>query len=329
MVDFNEVGISLFVHQFDHSPARLKSMFLALEEGFLRLGITPTRMAALRHGVKSNGKYATYRGLRPRLMKSDFSDLQTLSFECLRADRSKIAFRQWSALASAGQERQLRLSPEEAASWNAIWGTLTPSNARWRANWNIFPQDTGVAEDAALNELIRFASMSMDTYGYITWLRRGTEPEVFDFGVGFPGDEIGHSWSHRLDQIMNRMTWTRFACWTQRLLRDVYPMNFLGRTYLNLPIDGGTLEKWILADPLRRGSLEPLNGRVWIWRPALKWLPFIREPLFRAGILHWWRMFCVDDVSRLQVTKPFTPPAETPEMFRPEYYHGRDPKVTG
>ena len=192
----------------------------------------------------------------------------------------------------------------------------------------MFPEDAGLADETVLEEITRFAALAMDEYGYIAWLRRGTEPGGYDIDLILPGDSWGEVGPRTRDLQWNRFTWTRFGCWTKRLLRDTYPVNFLGRSYLDLPIEGGTLEQWIIADPLRRGTLEPLNGRVWVWRPVVKWIPHIREPLFRAGLLHWWGMFSIDDFTQFQVLKPFVPPDETPAMFRPDFYEDHDPKIT-
>jgi len=329
MISYDESGAALYIHTFEHSVERMKSLFLVLETGFLRLGLKPNRLGVTRRGVKRSGKYVAYKRLRPKLDEESFADVESFVIECLPEGRSDQDYRSWRSQASVSRQSRDSLIPSQLRIWEENWNNPCAINSRWYGNWTVFPQDAEIADELVIEEMIRIAAVSIDEYGYIAWLRRGTEPPAFDMMLGVPGDHGSHSWSHRRDQIMNRMTWVRFGCWTRRLLRDVYPVNFLGRPYLDLQIDGGTLEEWILADPLRRGTLEPLNGRMWVWRPAIRWLAFIREPLFRAGLLHWWQMFCVDDYTQLQVMERFSPPHETPEMFRPEYYDGRDPRVTG
>ena len=315
----HDIGTALFVDRFEYTPKRTKSLFLWLDEAFNRLGVVPSRLSA-------GQKYRTYRGLRPRLLKSDFADIKNFSIQSLPPDREE--FRGWKSEAGVGRRQRTMLHPDDESFWRANWMHAEQEDLRWTAKWILFAADSGYTEDFILREMIQFAGLAMDEYGYIGSLKRGTEPSAFDTDVIFPGDSWGDGGIRTRDLQWNRFTWTRFGCWTKRLLRDTFPVNFLGRSYLDLPIEGTTLERWILADPLRRGTIEPLNGRVWVWKPVAKWIPFIREPLFRAGLLHWWGMFSIDDFTQLQVKEPFVPPAETPEMFRPEFYAGRDPSIT-
>ena len=311
-----DVGVALFVDRFAHTPERKRAFFLWLDKAFNRLGVTPTRLAG-------GGDFKTYRGLRPRLLRSEFSEIVHFAIECLPPGREE--FRGWKSQAAVGRNR--RMFRDHDGIWHSNWMPDKLDEVRWTAKWIVFAEDAGLPEGVVLEEMMRFAELAMDEYGYIAWLKRGTEPAAFDMNLMVPGDRLGETWSHSRDQLWNRFTWTRFGCWTKRLLRDTFPINFLGRSYLDLPIEGTTLERWILADPAR-GTLEPFNGRVWVWRPVIEQIPFIREPLFRAGLLHWWGMFSVDDYTQLQVKEPFVPPAQTPEMFRPEYFVGRDPKIT-
>lgn len=350
----DEIGVALYVDRFAHTPERMKQMFLVLDEGFQRLGITPTRLGASRISEplrKGTSRYKSYRSFKPRLLEWDFQDVRGFSLECLRPGRP-TDFESWTGYAAVRQQsrewlgrpavppanreespglaRRRKLLAERDAVWRALWAPAWEASANWeqppifwRACWIVFPDDANCSEQAVVDELMRFAALAMDEYGYIAWMRRGAMPFAFDMGMGFGGEGRFRS----RDESWNRYTWTSFGRWTHRLLRDTYPINFLGRSYLDLPIEGTTLEKWILADP-DRGTLEPFNGRVWVWKPVIEQIPYIREPLFRAGLLHWWQMFSVNDYTQLQVKEPFTPPDETPEMFRPEYYRGRDPKIT-
>lgn len=57
-------------------------------------------------------------------------------------------------------------------------------------------------------------------------------------------------------------------------------------------------------------------------------IPVIRESLFRAGIMFYWRHFDPFDPMYRDFSKPWKPPTEIPEMFRAEFYAGRDPTIT-
>lgn len=301
-----ELGVALFVDGFVLTPARIKKLFLALDEGFHRLGIVPNRLGATRVGVSGSGHYRTYRGLRPRLVKSDFRDVQDFTIEYLPSGRSISGYQSWTSLAFITRNQQV---DEDTRA------------IRQRAFWMVFPEDAGVSEDRVLEELLGFARLIIDEYGYIAWMRRGAHPSTFDSNFGFGGEDRFRT----MDESMNRYTWTLFGVWTRRLLRDTFPINFLDRSRLDLPIEGTTLEKWIKAKPDQRGTVEPFNGRVWMWKPVIERIPYIREPLFRAGILHWYGFFSIDDYNQRQVPAPppgewFKIPKETPDMFLPERY---------
>lgn len=311
MVRDDDIGIALFVDGFKHSPNRMKELFIALDGGFWRLGTVPTRLSASREG--KGGNYRTYRGLKPRLMPSEFSDVRGFTLECLLPGRPIENYKSWTGQAWVHKDQE---TAERTYS------------ERWQAFWMVFPDDAGVTEQRVLDELLTFARLAVDEYAYIVWMRRGAHPTVFDMSMGLGGEGMFRT----KDEAWNRATWTNFGCWTRRLLRDVFPINFLDRARLSLPIAGGTLEQWIRADPAERGTVEPFNDRVWIWRPVIERIPFIREPLFRAGILHWYGFFMTNDCSRRQVPAPppgewFKIPDQTPDMFLPDRYTRPIPKI--
>ncbi|MFN7022560.1 MAG: hypothetical protein ACK4WH_14710, partial [Phycisphaerales bacterium] len=289
MLDDTELGIALFVDGFAHSPARMKKLFLALDEGFHRLGIVPNRLGAGRVGISGKGKYKTYRGLRPRLLKSDFSDIEYFTLEYLPMGRSDESLKSWAAQAFVCYDQEI-IELTDAIVWKVFM--------------MVFPGDVGVSEHRVIEEMLTIARSAADEYGCITRMRRGAYPPFFDSDVGFGGEDRFRT----MDESNNRYTWTRFGVWTRRLLRDTFPINFLDRSRLDLPIEGTTLEKWIRARPDERGTVEPFNRRVWMWRPVIERIPFIREPLFRAGILHWYGFFMIDDYTQRQVPAP--PPGE-------------------
>jgi len=72
----HDVGIGVFVDRFEHTSERKRSFFLWLDGAFHRLKSAPTRLGVGR-GFK------TYRGLRPRLLKSDFSNIEHFTIQCL------------------------------------------------------------------------------------------------------------------------------------------------------------------------------------------------------------------------------------------------------
>lgn len=147
---------------------------------------------------------------------------------------------------------------------------------------------------------------------------------------GFNVSTVGELHLRNEEQKNNVGAWIgRNEHFKSPLLRDIYPYNFLTRRYLDLPVHGTTLERWIMADA-SRGSLEPLTDKVTTWRPVIENIPVIREDLFRAGIMFYWRFYVppTDTYRHLPGPRPYGPDERVPEIFRAEFYAGRDPKMT-
>jgi hypothetical protein len=101
---------------------------------------------------------------------------------------------------------------------------------------------------------------------------------------------------------------------------------FLSRRYLDLPVEGTTLEKWIKKSG-KRGTLEDLNGRVMTWTPPPDQIGVIREKLFLAGHLFYHRFFQTwepDNPWKRDFSQPFKP-KDVPEIFRANYWRAIDP----
>ena len=68
------------------------------------------------------------------------------------------------------------------------------------------------------------------------------------------------------------------------LLRDVFPWNFLTASLLDIKIENGRLEDWILANP-NHGHLTSLTDQVTLWTIGDDKLPLVREKLKRAAVI--------------------------------------------
>jgi hypothetical protein len=192
----------------------------------------------------------------------------------------------------------------------------------WSAYWDIYLDDAGVEESVAAQELLDFAARATDAYGYVFYMKRSGGPFYYNGGALF-----GDSRQRTGEEGDNICAWP----WPERLphvlLRDVYPLNFLSRPYLDLPVGGTTLERWVRADEPARGTLEPLNESVTTWRPPVGNIPLLREALFRAGAIFYKGFFDKGPLHR-DFSRPFVPPDAIPEIFRASFYEGRDPKIT-
>lgn len=71
---------------------------------------------------------------------------------------------------------------------------------------------------------------------------------------------------------------------TEVLLSESHLASTMGRS-------ATSLRDWILEKPAERGDLVTAGEERWRWRLPAQRLPEIREELFRAGRLYYWRFF--------------------------------------
>ncbi|HRK32741.1 MAG TPA: hypothetical protein PLD59_16895 [Tepidisphaeraceae bacterium] len=200
----------------------------------------------------------------------------------------------------------------------------------WSARMQITPSTLRISKHEALLHMIDFAALTIQRYGFIFFMAREDGPTFVAFGVTY-GDRHGRTEM----EIENLGYWGVYGNLHRMypLLRDVYPLSFLSRPYLDLPVYGTTLERWIRKD-VSRGTLEPLKGNeaISVWRPVPANIPAIREQLFPTGALFFFRYFQdwePDNPWKRDFSKPYRMPKEPiPEIFRADFYKGRDPAVT-
>jgi hypothetical protein len=126
------------------------------------------------------------------------------------------------------------------------------------------------------------------------------------------------------------------------LLRDIYPTSYLSRPYLDARLGHSrtTLEQWIKADPGSRGTLEPFTDILTKWTPPVEKIPQIREELYRAGRVFYWRFFSpkhggwmgipetIEPLYRPDLSAPWEAPEPIPEIYRADFWKDKDPSLT-
>lgn len=97
------------------------------------------------------------------------------------------------------------------------------------------------------------------------------------------------------DRIMNSQRWVghRTTKVDSLLLYGVYPHNYLSEAHLNAPFGrtAMTLREWIEDEPAERGELKHFTDILTEWTPPAENIPILREQLFRAGRIFYWRFF--------------------------------------
>lgn len=125
------------------------------------------------------------------------------------------------------------------------------------------------------------------------------------------------------------------------ILRNVYPENYLSEPHLSARLGRTTttLRDWIEANPAARGVLEPFSDILTKWTPPVERIPELREELYRAGRVFYWR-FMVPGTRNAQggmtpepyfrpdLSAPWVAPEPIPEIYRADYWKDKDPGLT-
>ena len=199
----------------------------------------------------------------------------------------------------------------------------------WDAFWSVDHADAGITEERAVALAMEFAKRVVTAYGYLFFMRHWFGPDSYLLGVTVHGrsERTAHEGENN-----SAWRWSRHERREKNiyLLRNVYPINFLSRPYLDLPIGGRTLEETIRSDA-RYGQLEPLNEHAMAWRPVVEHIPALREELFRTGVIFYRGFFVPEDpFYRQDYSRPFVCPEPIPEFLRADFVdrRTRDARLT-
>ncbi len=193
--------------------------------------------------------------------------------------------------------------------------------------------ELGITEGVAITTHERFLHLVRCEYAYIFRQQRRfgyyrVAPTVAEIG---PGRNREHDLNVSWWSMENR------AIVESSLLRDVYPRSFLSRRYLDAPVGvgGPSLGEWITDSPIDRGELRTFTDTLTEWSPPTDRIPQLREELFRAGRIFYWRFFCPqhgirdrarpEPLYRPDPTEPWEAPEPIPEVFTAAYYKDKDP----
>jgi hypothetical protein len=109
-------------------------------------------------------------------------------------------------------------------------------------------------------------------------------PDLYAYGIS-----AGLSYAGPDREESNRIAlWMRERMGNNRhksgMLRDVYRVNVLTDAHFRVNVDDVPLRQWIGATA-KRGSLEPINDKVWLWHVPADRLHDVQTTLARAGRL--------------------------------------------
>lgn len=299
--------------------ATLRSAYDLVVKSWCDAGLEPHRLAALAPGVGK--RYGAFKQKRRFVERADVE--QVKHFEIVRLQpggRSELSEWELDAALSTSQDM--------------FMVGCVPS---------LVPAGVAVTADIARQLLV----LTRCSYG---WMMR--QPLLFTPGGYAYGLTVEMAADQRpRDHRMNIQEWGWRRKWIERdktnrlldagILRDIFPENYLGRTHLaaKLGHTRTTLREWIEAEPGGRGALEPFSDILTKWIPPIEKIPQIREELYRAGRVYYWRwenVYGLPDGSyastdlhyRPDLSAPWEAPEPIPEIYRADYWKDKDPGLT-
>jgi hypothetical protein len=281
--------------------ARARSLYLWLTRRMERIGVLPDIVTLDAPGFWGVN-YKTFERVRYRIDQYDFTTCRGLILTRRTVDWTSRHQHHWVTTAAIGH------NPEKETVDHT--------------HWLITPIDAGLGFAEAVRHLTTYAQLAVDHYGYLFAMPREYGPECHYMGCS------GYESFTNPEEAENVGWWGSYqsAIPNQAMLRNVYPVNFLRRGLLELPVAGRSLGQWIQKDD-SRGTLEPLTRTVWQWRVSPDKIPAVREALFREGVLFYYRFvqdWEPDNPWKRDFSKPFVPREPIPEIFRATYRHLTD-----
>ncbi len=312
MINASLLGAVLVSHGEAWSTAGMRAAFDHLRKEWLAIGTVPSRLAAVGDGIPKD--YAAFPKRRADLEANRFATIESFSMTELAEGGASEIF-DWTAYAIV-----IKRTGVLEFGW-------TSSSAR--------------TDDRP--PLTLFSSLRREhsgRYGYLFRQAMGFGPKCYALGLSYGNIASQRTREHEL----NISWWGHTAISDDRtiasgLLRDIYPRNFLSDPYLDAPIGrtAMTLREWIEDNPDSRGSLGPFTETLTEWRPPVDRIPAIREALYRAGRVFYWRFYCPEQpggsdgprrpepLFRPNLADPWEAPEPIPEIYRASYYADKDP----
>jgi hypothetical protein len=223
--------------------------------------------------------------------------------------------------------------------WEA-YASLSPKSGDLELLWL---EQMGPQVELAIEQAFHHVCViSEGSYGYRFRQESRLGPAYYTAGVGvglerrdLPIDYCYNiSWWRSGDDLLERRI-------RSGILRDIYPESYLSESHLSAPIGRSrtTLREWIREQPSIRGTLEPFTDILTKWTPPVNQIPQIREELYRAGRVFYWKFVCSvqgvpgggtipEPLYRPDLAAPWEAPDPIPEIYTADFYKGRDPSLT-
>jgi hypothetical protein len=334
----DEVRVSCMGYGCEWTPDAMRRAYDAIVAPWTEAGFPPDRLVSQAPSVPGIGdRWGSFKHKRKRLEATGFEGVETFSLSHLTAPTAHRTIED--------------LYPDR--DW-LVYATVT---TWWRSlNLSWIPSLIGEPSSSFYDLFRALLGISRATYGYCY----GHRYADFARHAGPPTTEAGHDW------IGNAQRWegSRTTRVDTLLLRDVFERNYLSDAHLDAPWrkTAMTLREWIEDEPGERGELKPYTDRLTEWSPPLERIPELREALFRAGRLFYYRFFnernydlvlgkdgkpvhtrdfdgmraravqplryAMERFHRPDIFAPWEAPDPIPEIFQADFYKDKDPGLT-
>jgi hypothetical protein len=274
------------LHFFNHEDVDFKSIYYYFDELWKSLGLTPNAMLPNGHNYGPwSTHFKTYKGMTKKLLKFDFEGLGSLSAVVVLDEYLKPRM-------DVGQAKS---DYNIKAAYDGEFDFMSTELAFMiREDFMEFTNEKGIE---IMKKMQEFTNAR---YGYIARRPENGNPCLYHRGR----DDISLSMEHHFRSVK----WNNFlGNWnsqgmhvtglnesrTARKLREIYHLNFISRSHLNVMVnDEQNLEQWIreklqYEDPGNgyRGTLEELNPGFYCWKVPHDAIKFVYELLLYTGLI--------------------------------------------
>jgi len=314
LVHLNEIAVVWIGDACKWRPETVRRAYELIVKSWSEAGVEPQQLAAFAPGVGK--RYGAFRQKRRFVEKARFENIEMLAFGRLFPGFSRGCTR-W--------EMEADISPK---SRMFVTGCV--------------PSLVGAAANVVRDSAHALISLSECRYAYMVRQKALYSPSAMAYGICIHVDD---DWRHE-DSRYNIQNWslivgTSAALITGGILRNVFPENYLSEFHLRARLGrtGTTLKDWIQADPTARGTLERFSNILTKWTPPVERIPQIREELYRAGRVFYWRFvipgtrhaqgdMTPEPFHRPDLSAPWEAPEPIPEIYRADYWKDKDPSLT-
>jgi len=262
VVTGEDLALRLYGIKIDSQAA--KNFFEFVTKWFDDLGYPPNKLAIKAPG--HSGKVISFARGKNKLSRNGFDNISTILISSLAEDGTHTSFHHLI---------------------EAMFSDFT-SRLVIRASTKI--------ESLSLDSFLPAAKILIQDfqpdYGIIWRFYRQTKSDIYESHQRF-SREYGEESTrlHKWDDYDLHL-----SLQNQGLIRGVYPFNFLNSSQLQMPVEGVSLSDWIQQDP-QRGTLEPIDERLTLWRVPEEAIPAIRDILWKTGQIFDWNKYCPPPLS--------------------------------